>query len=108
MTTFMTVTRALLFIFEQADRIAIETGFIKRTRKVTGSNFIKALLFAWMQAEPPSVEGLARSGFPHGLCISAQGIDQRFTNESCSFVRSVLEQAIKKRSMRTKRSTLRS
>ena len=43
---------------------------------------------------PPSAEGLARAGFSHGLEVSAQGLERRFTEPSCSFVKSVLEEAV--------------
>jgi hypothetical protein len=81
---------------EEADYLAKKTGFIKRERKITGSSFIKTLLFAWMQNKAPSAEGLARAGFTHKLEISAQGLTQRFTEESGIFVRSVLEKALTK------------
>jgi hypothetical protein len=55
-----------------------KNGFIQRSRKITGSNFVKALLFAWLQNHSPSVEGIARAGYSHGLRISSQGLDKRF------------------------------
>ncbi len=86
MSVFNDVAQAIQSILgEQTDQLAKETGFIKRERKVTGSGFIKTLLFAWMQNKSPSVEGIARAGFTHKLHLSAQGLTQRFTQESsCS------------------------
>ena len=69
-------------------------GFIKRQRKITGSNFVCTLVFGWMQCFTPSVEGLARAGYTHGLKISAQGLDKRFTQEACEFMKRVLETAL--------------
>lgn len=40
------------------------------------------------------MEGLARAGKTHGLVVSAQGLDQRFTEKACGFMKSVLEEAI--------------
>ncbi|MGZ8237071.1 MAG: IS4 family transposase [Methylobacter sp.] len=71
-----------------------KNGFIKRQRKVTGSNFVKTLLFAWLQNHSPSVEGLARAAYTHGLNVSAQGVDKRFTQKACEFMKSVLEEAV--------------
>jgi hypothetical protein len=97
MNIFLTIAQAIQSVFnKEADELAKETGFIKRQRKITGSNFIKTLLFGWMQPVNPSVEGLARAGIDHELQISAQGLDQRFTKEACDFVKSVLERAVSK------------
>jgi hypothetical protein len=95
MDVFSTIAVALQTVLSvRADLLAKTTGFIKRNRKVTGSNFIKTLVFGWMQNSPPSAEGLARAGFSHGLKISAQGLDQRFAEEACTFVQSVLGEAM--------------
>ena len=97
MSIFNDVAHAMQSIFgEDIDQLAKETGFIKRERKVTGSRFVKTLLFAWMQNKTPSVEGLARAGFTHNLQISAQGLTKRFTPESSRFIRCVLEKALTK------------
>jgi hypothetical protein len=37
------------FFTRQADAISIKTGFIKRKRKLTGSAFLKSLIFAYLQ-----------------------------------------------------------
>lgn len=74
--------------------MAQTTQFITRQRKITGANFIKTLVFGWLQNHTPSVEGLARAGFSHDLKISAQGLDKRFTEKACLLVKSVLEAAV--------------
>jgi hypothetical protein len=51
-----------------------KNGFIQRSRQITGSNFVKALLFAWLQNHSPSIDGIARAGYRHGLRISAPGL----------------------------------
>ena len=81
---------------EDADNLAKTTGFIKCERKITGSKFIKTLLFAGLQKLCPSVEACTRSGFSQQLYISAQGLDKRFTKTSCEFVKCVLERALSK------------
>lgn len=47
-----------------------------------------------MQNHAPSVEGLARAGYSHGLKVSAQGMDKRFTKTACEFMEGVLEEAV--------------
>lgn len=97
MNIFSTIAHAMQSVFnKEADELAKETGFIERQRKITGSNFIKTLVFAWLQPVSPAIEGLARAGFTHELHISAQGLDQRFTEKACDFVKSVLERALSK------------
>ena len=61
---------------------------------MTGSGFVKTLLFAWFPKPDASVEAIARAGFTHGVEISAQGIDQRFTEEAGGFLKLVLESAV--------------
>ncbi len=78
----------------RANELGKESGFIIRQRKLTGSNFIKILVFGWLQKTDPSVEALARAGFSHDLTISAQGLDKRFTEKAAAFVKRVLEEAL--------------
>ena len=52
------------------------------------------MLFAWLKETEVSIEGLARSGFDHGLMISAQGLDKRFNERSAAFLKGVLEAAL--------------
>jgi hypothetical protein len=95
MDIFSKIAQALQFVLnEKADELAKETGFVKRKRKTTGSNFVKTLLFAWLPATDATVEGIARAGFPHGLKISAQGIFKRFTPTAAKFLKGVLEAAM--------------
>jgi Transposase DDE domain len=94
MEVFSKIATALQFVLNvKADELAKCSGFIKRRRQVTGSNFAKTLLFGWLQNHSPSVEGLARAGFGHELKVSAQGLDQRFTPEAGVFMKSVVEAA---------------
>jgi hypothetical protein len=95
MAIFHDVAQAKQSIFsKETDQLAKETGFIKRERKITGSRFIKT--FGWMQNKSPCVEGLARAGYTHNLHISAQGLEQRFTEKSADFVHCILEKALTK------------
>jgi hypothetical protein len=78
---------------ERADELAKEVGFINRQHKLTGSKFVKTLLFGWLQ-NSPSVEGLVRAGVSHDLHISAQGLDKRFTEKTAEFLQSLLSEAM--------------
>lgn len=88
------IAEVLSKLFEKADELALTTRFIKRQRKITGSNFVKTLLFSWMQKEAPSIEGIARAGFSHALHISAQGLEQRLTETACDFLKALIGYAV--------------
>jgi len=77
-----------------ADTLGKATGFIKRTRKFTGSTFIKTLTFGWMQKPEATLEELVQSGVLNDIKISAQGLDKRFTPESANFARTILGRAV--------------
>ncbi len=50
MLIFHEVAQAIQSVFsKETDELAKETGFIKRERKLTGSSFIKILIFGWIQ-----------------------------------------------------------
>jgi hypothetical protein len=42
-----------------ADRLARQTGFLQRRRKITGSAFAQALVFGWLDDPTASIEVLA-------------------------------------------------
>ena len=69
----------------------IETGFMKRKRKITGSKFIQTLVFGWLDNPDATLEELTQTGVKVGLDISPQGLDKRFTKESSEFLYKVLE-----------------
>ncbi len=94
MEIFFRLAETLQYVLTTKPNELAKEGFIKRQRKITGSNFVSTLIFGWIQYFTPSVEGLARAGYTHGLTISAQGLDKRFTQEACEFMKSVTETAI--------------
>ncbi len=50
MPIYHEVAQAIQSIFsKETDELVKKTGFIKRKRKITGSSFIKTLIFGWMQ-----------------------------------------------------------
>ena len=78
-----------------ADDKAIETEFVKRERKVTGSKFLQALVFGWLDNPDATLEELTQTGVKVGLDISPQGLDKRFTKEASQFIYKVLEVVLK-------------
>jgi hypothetical protein len=72
-----------------ADRVARTCGFIQRERGFSGSDFIRTLVFGWLQRPGASIESLGDE-----LGISGSGLQQRLTDLAVEFVRQVLMQAV--------------
>ena len=49
MNMFSKIAQALQYVLTDKANELAKNGFMQRSRKITGSNFIKALLCAWMQ-----------------------------------------------------------
>ncbi len=95
MTTVADLTQALQTLFTTtADRLARRTGFVQRTSKLTGAAFVQALVFGWLANPQASVEALAQAAAAVGVAISAQGLDQRFTEASAVFLEGMLTAAV--------------
>jgi hypothetical protein len=49
MNIFSKIAQALQYVLtDKANELAKKNGFIRRSRKITGSNFVKTLLFAFI------------------------------------------------------------
>lgn len=77
-----------------ADELARSSGFVRRQRKVRGSNFAQALVFTAM-ADPKAPESrLQATAALVGLKASRQGIDKRFDARAVEFLRQLLATAV--------------
>ncbi|MCA1599794.1 MAG: IS4 family transposase [Chloroflexi bacterium] len=95
MTTVADLTQSLQTLFTTtADQVARRTGFVQRTSKLTGAAFVQALVFGWLANPQASVEGLAQAAAAVGVAISAQGLDQRFTEAAAVFLEHMLTAAV--------------
>jgi len=89
------VTHALQALFTTtADHLARRTGFVQRASKLTGAAFAQALVFGWLANPQASVEALAQAAAAVGVTISAQGLDQRFTEAAAVFLEDMLAAAV--------------
>jgi hypothetical protein len=77
-----------------ADIIGVETGFIKRLRKLSGSRFVQILVFGWLNNPNSTVEGLCQTAATLGIQISPQGLHKRFTPQASDCLQKVLETAV--------------
>jgi len=80
---------------ETADIIGLETGFIQRQRKLSGSSYAQTLVFGWLSNPDATLEELAQTAATLGVVISPQGLDDRFTPQGSDFLRQMLETGMK-------------
>jgi hypothetical protein len=77
-----------------ADRLAAETGFVRRRSKLSGASFAQTLVLGWL-ANPQATEAqLAQTTAALGVEITSQGLMARFTRLSSEFMRHLLETAV--------------
>ena len=63
-----------------ADRAAIDSDFVIRSRKLTGGRFVETLVFSWFA----TYTELAQTAGALGTPITRQAIEQRFTPEAAA------------------------
>jgi hypothetical protein len=79
-----------------ADRLAKETGFIKRERQVSGANFAQTLVLGGLGNPEATYKQLHQHSIQAGMKISVQGLDQRFNERGVHFMRALLEAGLEK------------
>ena len=77
-----------------ADRLGRETGFIQRQVKLTGSTFVRVLVFGTLNSPQISYTDMSQGAALIGVPMSAQGMAQRFTERAARFLSCVLERAV--------------
>ena len=77
-----------------ADALAKATGFVKRSRVVTGSGFAQAVVLGRLAAPDGTRKELQHSAAAVGMELSVQGLDQRFTPSAAAFMRALLEEGL--------------
>ena len=93
--TITQISKSLQNIFgSEAKRLAKETGFIQREVKVNGSNFAETLVFGFLNNPKMSYRQMSQSGSLSGLAITAQGLEQKFSNRSAEFMQAMLESTV--------------
>ena len=91
----LTIAKAMQKVLgEKANELAIETGFVKRHREISGSNFVKGLVFGWLNAPSASLSTLSQSLGNVGSAIKRQSLENRFQAETSTFLRRVLVAAL--------------
>ena len=63
MNSLISLAQKLRDVFNRfADEQGKPSGFIKRSRKLTGSAFVKMLVFSWLNKSGATLENLASAG----------------------------------------------
>lgn len=79
---------------DRADQLGRQTGLIQRERTLTGSGFARLLVGGWLNQPQGSIGSLCRLGAAqHGIEISVQGLDKRFSAEAAELMRRLVGEA---------------
>lgn len=77
----------------RANELGRTSGFIQRQVKVTGAWFAQTLVFGWLQNPVATLEGLTQTGASLGVSLSAQALDQRFSEPASRFLGALVAEA---------------
>ena len=81
--------------FDTADRLARETGFCQRVRKLPGAVFAQSLVFCLLENPDASLDDFSLFAFEHlGVDASAQAFDDRFTPQAACLLRQLFFEAL--------------
>jgi hypothetical protein len=81
-------------LHDRANELARTSGFVKRASKMTGALWVQTLVFTWLSNARATLEEMAQTAAALGLHISAQGIQQRFSEAAATLLKEVLEEAL--------------
>ena len=82
------------FLETVADEAAMNTGFMRRKRKLTGSALTQILVFGWLENPEASYQQLAETATLLGMNVSRQALEQRLTAETAEMLKVTLDAAI--------------
>jgi len=95
MSIITEISKKVRSVFHEiAEECAEATGLVQRKGKVTGSNLSQTLVFGWLSNPDATLEALSQMGRALSLEISAQGLDQRFTEVCSQFFHQLLLKVI--------------
>ena len=76
------------------DEAAVDTGLVKRKRKLTGSALTQILVFGWLENPEASYQQLTETAATLGIEVKRQALDQRLTLETTEMLKTTLDAAI--------------
>jgi len=77
-----------------ANRAARATGFVQRRSKLSGAKFVQTLVFGWLAKPDATYEELVQTAATLGVKLTAQGLEQRFSEQAAQCVARVLQAAV--------------
>jgi hypothetical protein len=95
MTSIPQVAQAMQTVLTTiADQAGRDSDFIVRESKLSGSTFVQTLVFGWLADPQATLEALAQTAAAVGVTITAQGLDQRFSETAAACLEQVLAAAV--------------
>jgi len=76
------------------DKVAVQTGLVKRKRKLTGSALTQTLVFGWLENPEASYQQLTETAATLGIQVSRQALEQRLTPETTEMLKLTLDTAL--------------
>ena len=76
------------------DEAAIDTGLVKRKRKLTGSALTQILVFGWLENPEASYQQFTETAATLGIEVRRQALEQRLTPETTEMLKTTLDAAI--------------
>ena len=76
-----------------ADEVAVNTGLVKRKRKLTGSALAQILVLGWLENPEASYQHLTETAAALGIQVSRQALEQRLTLETTEMLKLTLDAA---------------
>ena len=95
MTTVPQLAHTLQTLFTTtAEQLARQTGFVRRTSKLTGPIFAQTVVFTWLADPQATLEAMAQTAAGLGTSITPQGLDERFHPAAARFLERLLASAM--------------
>jgi len=76
-----------------AAKIASETNFIQRSRKITALDFLLAVALGFLNNKNGTLETIVENFEQQGIKITAQGVSKRFTKQAAEFFKQMIATA---------------
>ena len=76
------------------DAAAVDTGLVKRKRKLTGSVLTQILVLGWLENPEASYQQLTETAATLGIQVRRQALEQRLTPETAEMLKITLDAAI--------------
>jgi hypothetical protein len=89
------VSKAMQTILTKvANQAGRETGFIQREVKLNGASFCQSVVFGWLANPQATLEELSQTAAVVGVQITAQGLEQRFSEAGAKCLYQVLQESV--------------